>query len=180
MGVLCSSSARTFAQYLWEQLPPLPPIEMWSLSRGPIVGQDSPVHCPIWDFGFDQVSSTKPPPYASTVRRLVAEMDKDGFVTTSEPLRAFVREGGSPPFHLGHVKGVARTSVLLSYLLVSRLQPEQVPLSSGHVSLMTSVALRDTQLSNRGSIRKAHCAVTYGWPSCYCPVTSRQRVLRLL
>ncbi len=162
MGVLCSSSARTFAQYLWEQLPPLPHVEMWSLSR----------------VGFDQVSSTKPPPYASTVRRLVAEMDKDGFVTTSEPLRAFVREGGSPPFHLGHVKGVARTSVLLSCLLVSKLQPEQVPLSLGHVSLMTSVALHDTQLSNCGSIR--HCAVTYGWPSCYCPVPSRQRVLRLL
>ena len=131
-----------------------------------------------WAFGYDCGATTKPPPYAITCKQLAAEMEKDGFVTNDEPLRAFARNiDGKSAFVLGHVKGAARFCVLLAPLvwlwkqkngmkvvdvfplLYQTARRIRVVIES-HATL-TSIALRNATLSQRGSIRKAHDAVTW-------------------
>ena len=109
------------------------------------------------------------------------EMDKDGFISDSEPLKIFIRTGAA---HLsanekhkciGYVKGMARVATSLAPVLfclqyyknIKELLPTFV--QSMHVihvqievhSTMTAVALRNAVLSARGSIREAHCSIVW-------------------
>ena len=171
-AALPEASLPSCIDYLDAELPDMPGVEMWSPGK-PL--DNSPVRCRVRDFGFDVASSTKPPPVAAICLRLAQEMDKDGFVTGSEPMRAFLSENKLPPFQLGHVKGSARHSTLLACLLflhqrglsVQRILPHVFHTARAVLTVieqhqnLTSVALRNAQLSARGSIRRAHCAVTW-------------------
>ena len=102
---------------------------------------------------------------------------EDGFETKSEPLRMFQAgdHKNELPFQFCFVKGMARSSTLLAGLHVSFIFKKNVAdifpniyatARSVHVVMethtsMTSVALRNAILSHKGSIRKAHCAVTW-------------------
>ena len=132
----------------------------------------------VWHFGFDANSSTKPPPFAITCRQLAAEIDKDGFVTKDEPMRAFIQPSVTKEnFVLGHVKGAARFAVLLAPMVWLWSQGKNQKIIDVFPVLFNSarcikvcveestnvltVALRNATLSQRGSIRKAHDAITW-------------------
>ena len=125
-------------------------------------------------------------------------MDKDGLVTESEPLLSFVfpedgkRIGGLAAdagvfLQLGHVKGLGRVTTFLLPLACVWWQSSRQPglrlidffpklvgtASTVHFVLeqfttYTDIALRNAQLSHRGSLRKAHCVVT--WVSSLDPL----------
>ena len=106
---------------------------------------------------------------------MAGEMDKDGYVTNNEPLTCFQRSNNSGPFNLGYVKGLGRQSTFLFACLAAWNQKQ--PMSDVFPQLwstgqkisfvlethadLTSVALRNAQLSHRGSIRRAHCTITW-------------------
>ena len=138
---------------------------------------DTLYHVHVSDFGFDPGATTKDVPFATTIEKLASEMDRDGFVTVSEPMRSFTRVSHEkdPHFFLGHIKGMARITVPIACLLHCKLNSLEFPITfpklfhtlrcitvafENHANLQ-SVALRSAQLSGRGAIRKAYCAVTW-------------------
>eukprot|EP00812_Abedinium_dasypus_P013499 NODE_6_length_4012_cov_2.836998.p1 GENE.NODE_6_length_4012_cov_2.836998~~NODE_6_length_4012_cov_2.836998.p1 ORF type:complete len:488 (+),score=119.05 NODE_6_length_4012_cov_2.836998:195-1658(+) len=149
-----------------EYVDPLQPAPAW-----PIL----PVTCSLKDFGFDVDASSKPPPFKDTTMRLAAEIDAHGYVTDTEPLVSYIRGDVQPPFQFGHVKGMARHSTVLAGVLWAYLRRASVAEFFPELTLTgraihvrfeshcskLSVALRNAALSHRGSIRKAHCAVTW-------------------
>ena len=77
---------------------------------------DETVHLVMPHFlGWDEKASAKTDPYSDTALKLASEFDKYGFVTRSEPLRAFWRdadhllsqENDVATFVIGHIKGMA-------------------------------------------------------------------------
>ena len=75
----------------------------------------------LTDLGFDEECSSKEP-FASVCVKLAAEFQKDGFVTDGEPLRVRHRQDfADGMFSLGFVKGLARASTMLAYLLLMHL-----------------------------------------------------------
>ena len=127
--------------------------------------------------GFEEMSSPKPCPQANVCLKLASEMDKDGMVTLSEPLCEFARNDTTnlKYFTTGHVKGQACTSTALAALLyiyqtglkVKDALPKlwatcsTIAVIFENNSTLTSIALRNSQLSHRGSIRERTCAL--GW-----------------
>ena len=129
-------------------------------------------------FGLDKGSTTKPPPFAITCKQLAAKIEKDGFVTRDEPMKTFIRPDlGKDDFVLGHVKGAARFAVLLAPMVWLWSQGKNQKIIDVFPVLFHSarcikvcveestnvltVALRNATLSQRGSIRKAHDAITW-------------------
>lgn len=176
-AILDARSCVDFTKWLKEELPPPEDVEL--IHADSVEASDNTVNATVWSFGFDIGSSTKPPPFAITCRQLASEMDKDGFITSSEPMRAFIRDSSTDTVFqlLGHVKGMARFAVLMAPLVwLWKLTPAQKVIDvfpllfqtarvirvviESH-STVTAVALRNAQLSQRGSIRKAHDSITW-------------------
>ena len=164
-----------FVPWLQDQLPAPDDIDIFN---GKPPSANVNVWCAPFMFGFDADASTKPAPFPLICRKIACEVDTDGFVTASEPLRAFVRADYNLEFGLGHVRGMARFSVLLGSLAVvwkfgggstriSVVLPKLYATARAiyttieQHSTLTSVALRNATLSHRGSIRQAHDAITW-------------------
>ena len=167
-----------FQTWLIQELPPTGDVDYIDPSAARAGEESEFSWTNPWAFGYDRGATTKPPPYAITCKQLAAEIEKDGFVTNDEPMRAFARTiDRKSAFILGHVKGAARFSVLLAPLvwlwkqkngmkvvdvfpLVYQTARRIRVVIESHATL-TSIALRNATLSQRGSIRKAHDAITW-------------------
>lgn len=166
-----------FGDWLMEQLPMDAMTEYWTPDKGIPYSDTTLLVGHASTFGFDSKTSSKPFPFANTCILLAQEMDKDGYVTQSEPLRCFHRSeaDNGNQFSIGYVKGFARQSTFLfGCLAVYQTRQKMVDIFpklcqtaskvyfhlENHTTL-TSVALRNAQLSHRGSIRKAHCVITW-------------------
>ena len=131
------------------------------------------------DLGFSKDKSTKPAPFLDASIPLLDEIITNGFVSEHDPLLVWDGAGGRPdeqPFWLYWVKGALRSSTVL---FLAALCPEKgwdlsavAPgLSSSMACIyirrstlatdLAAIALENAQLSARGNIRRAHCAVTW-------------------
>ena len=141
------------------------------------LGEQTTYYSRMSSLGFEEMSSPKPCPQANVCLKLASEMDKDGMVTLSEPLCEFARNDVTnlKYFTTGHVKGQARTSTAVAALLyiyqtglkITDALPKlwatcsTIAVVFENHSTLTSIALRNSQLSHRGSIRERTCAL--GW-----------------
>ena len=162
-----------FAAFIDIEIPAQTTVEYYD--RGAPFQTDNVVNIRPTQLGFDCDATTKPLPFVKASVAIAEEVEKDGFITASEALRVFPRDTWIGAFSLGHVKGMARTCVALSCVLHCKLTGNKVSdlfpklyttlqtvcaVFERH-STMTSVALRNAQLSYRGSIRRAHDAATW-------------------
>ena len=131
----------------------------------------------LWDLSWKPESSTKPPPFLCTTISLMDAILTDGFQTRKEPLVLYEgpqRETSQQWTY--YVKGACRaaTALVLSSLsikygwdLASLSPPLQASLCAIYAQKSTcgsdaaSVALENAKQSHAGSIRKAHCALTW-------------------
>lgn len=129
--------------------------------------------------GFGDKCSSKPPPFLHTCLDLLDEFLTNGVLTRKDPLQLFQKAEhveGKPRFSLCYVKGMARacTMLFLASQIMERnwdlrvLCPELLSsLTAIHCQrgIMStdsqSVALANARLSQAGSIRKAHCVLTW-------------------
>lgn len=188
LRTMTQAEVKLFALWLGGQIPKLGNVAYWGVEEWKAAGrlEDSTtgfIGVPT-DLGFDLGSSSKPFALATTCLDLAGEMDKDGMVTETEPMLCFVRDGYEPEsgnFKLGHVKGLARSGVFLFPLACVFWQQKAVQpglkvadvfpklLGTGskiHFRLfkfttLSAVALKNAQLSQRGSLRKAHCVIVW-------------------
>ena len=98
-----------FAEWLQKELLPIAGTSYWGVDDCP-PAIDAAVNVHITMLGFGKTSTTKPFPFGSVCFKLAQEFAKDGFVTSTEPLRVFQRPNATAPFELGFVKGAARFS----------------------------------------------------------------------
>ena len=130
------------------------------------------------DLGFNATQSSKPPPFLHTCLELLDEFLTNSVVTDSDPLLLYQGpdEGPGTPFWTHFVKGAARTSTMLFLAaqviergwcldtLAPDLQRSLTAIFARRELLSSdsqSIALTNAKLSQSGSIRKAHCVLTW-------------------
>ena len=128
------------------------------------------------DLGFTENTSTKPPPFLRTCLLLLDEFLTNTVQTQREPLLLSQGGGKEASFWACYVKGSARSCTML-YLAAQVIQ-RRWQLSVLHPDLLhsmtavyakrgiltsdsQSIALQNAKLSQQGSIRRAHCVLTW-------------------
>jgi len=139
--------------------------------------QHPPMLLHLSKFRFDAKASFQKAPLIETSEKLMEQITRDGFVTTSEPVLVAHKEGGTPdrpllPFSVGFMKGQARVLTLMAYVhysIQNKIQLLPVVKETASQIYVTHVFLQDSRselfyamkIGCRGSIRKAPNSL--GW-----------------
>ncbi|CAK9104192.1 unnamed protein product [Durusdinium trenchii] len=163
-----------FADQLDLEFPPDPAI---AYHAGPLpTDPDRLVPLRLKDLGFGSRCSSKPLPFRLTAKQLIDEYLTNNFISRSDPILLVERPDAFDYFWTNYVKGAARSATLL--MLASVVMEQSWDLSILNPALQASmvtifarqelmiadseaVAFANPRLSARGSIRRAHCTLTW-------------------
>eukprot|EP00435_Cladocopium_sp_Y103_P075808 s119_g65.t1 len=192
LGEVSNSKWTDFAHQLCTAFPRRPHLTYLDQNSSQLPRSSDPTHTfkvSLWQLGFLDVCSTKPPKFKVTCAALTDEYVTNTCLTAGEPLLLYqqsdplpaefqcANQNQDPVFFTHYVKGAARATsmLMLAHVLLNKLQADvQLLHPDLHASMCavycrvamtvcdtTSVALENARFSARGAIRKAHDVITW-------------------